>query len=203
MVLKMKFLSIMGREMFIRSFTHSADILFIYFIYLFFLFDCAGSSCCARSFFSCSEQGTTLSLWRMGLAIWLFCCRTQALGVQAQQLWLSGLFAPLHLGSSSPDHRSKPIPCTGRWTHNHWTIKEVPQQRFIEEQPWARLFAVAGGAGGGGGGYKWQLRSFLSTVACTRLGAGDLVGQAGTWSVQPRVFVTWGDLEGGGQGARK
>ena len=161
MVLKMKFLSIMGREMFIRSFTHSADILFIYFIYLFFLFDCAGSSCCARSFFSCSEQGTTLSLWRMGLAIWLFCCRTQALGVQAQQLWLSGLFAPWHVGSSSPDHRSKPIPCTGRWIHNHWTIKEVPQQRFIEEQPWARLFAVAGGVGGGGGGVQVAAEVFF------------------------------------------
>lgn len=42
----------------------------------------------------------------------------------------------------------------------------------------------------------------MSTVTGTRLGAGDLVGQAGIWLVQPRAFVTWGDLEGGGHGAR-
>ena len=58
MVLTIMFLSIMGCVMFICSFTHSAVILF--FLFFIFLFDCAGSSCCARSFSSCSEQGTTL-----------------------------------------------------------------------------------------------------------------------------------------------
>lgn len=49
----------------------------------------------------------------------------------------SQAYLSLAVGFYFPDQRVKAIPCIGRRIHNHWSIREVPQQRFIEEQPWA------------------------------------------------------------------
>ena len=43
-----------------------------------------------------------------------------------------GLVAPRHVGSSQT--RDRPVVhCTGRWTINHWTTKEVPGSSFKME----------------------------------------------------------------------
>ena len=48
-----------------------------------------------------------------------------AVGLQAQQLWHTGLAAPWHVGSSWTKDRIC-IPCTGRQILNHWTSRKVP-----------------------------------------------------------------------------
>lgn len=82
MVLTIRFLSIMGCMMFICSFTHSADILF-FLLFLFFYLTVLGLLAVRGLSLVASSKGPP-SLWHMGLAMRLFCCRTQALGVQPQ-----------------------------------------------------------------------------------------------------------------------
>ena len=55
----------------------------------------------------------------------LSCCRAQAPDAQAQQLWLTGLVAPRHVGSSQTRART-PVPCIGRQTLNHYATREAP-----------------------------------------------------------------------------
>ena len=43
---------------------------------------------------------------------------------QAQQLWLTGLVAPRHVGSSQTRARTR-VPCTGRQTLNHCATREA------------------------------------------------------------------------------
>ena len=63
------------------------------------------------------------------------CCRSWALGVWAQQLWLTGsrvqaqvwcmgFAAPWPMGSSWTRDWTR-VPCTARWILNHWTTREV------------------------------------------------------------------------------
>ena len=53
------------------------------------------------------------------------CCGAQAPDAQAQQLWLTGLVAPRHVGSSRTRARTR-VPCIGRWILNHCATREVP-----------------------------------------------------------------------------
>ena len=46
-------------------------------------------------------------------------------GTRAQVLWLTGLVALQHVGSSQTRHRTR-VPCIGRQILNHWATREVP-----------------------------------------------------------------------------
>ena len=54
----------------------------------------------------------------------LSCCGAQAPEAQAQQLWLTGLVAPRHVGSSQTRARTR-VPCIGRQTLNHCATREA------------------------------------------------------------------------------
>ena len=51
-------------------------------------------------------------------------CRAQAPDAQAQQLWLTGLVAPRHVGSSQTRARTH-VPCIGRQILNHCATREA------------------------------------------------------------------------------
>ena len=52
-------------------------------------------------------------------------CGAQAPDAQAQQLWLTGLVAPQHVGSSQTRARTR-VPCISRQTLNHCATRETP-----------------------------------------------------------------------------
>ena len=60
----------------------------------------------------------------------LSCCGAQAPDAQAQQLWLTGLVAPRHAGSSQTRARTR-VPCIGRQTPNHCTTREAQAVPFL------------------------------------------------------------------------
>ena len=60
----------------------------------------------------------------------LSCCGAQAPDTQAQQLWLMGLVAPRHVGSSQTRARTR-VPCIGRQTLNHCVTSEAPIFSFL------------------------------------------------------------------------
>ena len=51
----------------------------------------------------------------------------------AQYLWLTGLVAPWHVGSSRTRAQTH-VPCIGRQTLNHHATREVPYQEFILDE---------------------------------------------------------------------
>ena len=55
---------------------------------------------CARALSSCGKWGPLLIAVHGPFTIGLSCCGAQAPDAQAQQLWLTGLVAPRHVGSS-------------------------------------------------------------------------------------------------------
>ena len=57
------------------------------------------------------------------------CCGAQAPDVQAQQLWLMGLVAPRHVGSSQARARTR-VACIGRQTLNHCATREARGSEF-------------------------------------------------------------------------
>ena len=105
------------------------------FIYLFLV--ALGLCCCARAFSSCGERGLLFvvvhrvfpavaspvaehGLQARGLKqLWLTGSRAQA-----QQLWSTGLVAPLHVGSSRTRARTR-VPCIGRQILNHCATREA------------------------------------------------------------------------------
>ena len=98
------------------GFLFSLSFFFLNFIYL-FIFGCVGSSLQCAGF---SLQ-------------WLLLLRTQGSVAVARGLWSTGsvvvahggLVAPRLVGSSRTRARTR-VPCTGRWTLNHCTTREVP-----------------------------------------------------------------------------
>ena len=54
----------------------------------------------------------------------LSCCGAQAPDTQAQWLWLRGLVAPRHVGSSQTRARNR-VPCIGRQILNHFATREA------------------------------------------------------------------------------
>ena len=72
---------------------------------------------CARAFSSCGKWGPLFIAVRRPLTYrGLSCCGAQAPDAQAQQLWLTGLVAPWHVGSSQTRAQT-PVPCTaGRFS---------------------------------------------------------------------------------------
>ena len=55
----------------------------------------------------------------------LSCCGAQTPDAQAQQLWLTGLVAPRHVGSSQTRARTR-VPCISRQILNHCATREAP-----------------------------------------------------------------------------
>ena len=99
--------------------------IFNVFIYL-FIFGCVGSSFLREGPLQLRRVGATLhrgarASHRRGLSL----CGAQAPDAQAQQLWLTGLVAPRHVGSSQTRAQTR-VPCIGRQTLNHCATREAP-----------------------------------------------------------------------------
>ena len=102
------------------------DFLIYLFIYLFIIYGCVESSFLCEGFLQLRQAGATLHRSaRASHYHGLSCCGAQAPDVQAQQLWLTGLVAPRHVGSSQTRARTR-VPCIGRQTLNHWATREAP-----------------------------------------------------------------------------
>ena len=94
------------------------------FIYL-FIFGCVGSSFLCKGFLQLRQAGATLHRGaRASHCRGLSCCGAQAPDAQAQQLWLEGLVAPRHVGSSQTRARTR-VPCIGRQILNHCATREA------------------------------------------------------------------------------
>ena len=84
---------------------------------------------CARTFSSCGKWGPLFIAVRRPLTIAVSCCGAQAPDTQAQQLWLTGLVALRHVGSSQTRARTR-VHCIGRQILNHCATREAPQGGF-------------------------------------------------------------------------
>ena len=103
---------------------------FIYFIYL-FIYGCVVSSFLCEGFLQLRQAGAALHRGaRASHYRGLSCCGAQAPEAQAQQLWLTGLVAPRHVGSSQTRARAR-VPCIGRQILNHCATREAPEVDII------------------------------------------------------------------------
>ena len=105
---------------------HIKFFFLILFIYL-FIYGCVGFSFLCEGFLLLRQVGATLhrsaqASHHRGLS----CCRVQATDAQAQQLWLTGLVAPRHVGSSQTRAQTH-VPCIGRQILNHCATREAPK----------------------------------------------------------------------------
>ena len=116
----------------ILVYTQSNNQSFFFLIYLFILFyGCVGSSFLCEGFLQLRKVGATLHRGaRASHYRGLSRCGAQAPDAQAQQLWLTGLVAPRHVGSSQTRARTR-VPCIGRWILNHCATREAPQKVFM------------------------------------------------------------------------
>ena len=85
---------------------------------------------CTRAFSSCGKWGPLFIAVRGPLTIAASRCRAQAPDAQAQQLWLTGLVAPRHVGSSQTRARTC-VPCIGRQILNHCATREALPGIFL------------------------------------------------------------------------
>ena len=103
-------------------------VIFFFYIHLFiylFIFGCVGSSPLCEGSLQLRRAGATLHRGaRASHCCGLSRCRAQAPDAQAQQLWLTGLVAPRHVGSSQTRART-PVPCIGRQTLHHCATREA------------------------------------------------------------------------------
>ena len=91
----------------------------------FFFFGCVGSSFLCEGFLWLRRARATLHRGaRASHHRGLSRCGAQAPDAQAQQLWLTGLVAPRHVGSSQTRARTR-VPCTGRRTLNRCATREA------------------------------------------------------------------------------
>ena len=98
---------------------------FYLFIYVLFIYGCVGSSFLCEGFLQLRRVGATLHRGaRASHYRGLSCCGAQAPDAQAQQLWLTGLVALQHVGSSQTGARTR-VPCIGRQILNHCATREA------------------------------------------------------------------------------
>ena len=113
------------------NFRHSNGYAVVSFFFFFkplglFIYGCVGSSFLCEGFLQLQRAGATphrgarASHYRS-----LSCCGAQAPEAQAQQVWLTGLVAPRHVGSSQTRARTR-VPCISRQILNHCTTREAP-----------------------------------------------------------------------------
>ena len=105
--------------------------LFFFLNLFIYLFGCVGSSFLCEGFPQLRQAGATPHRGAQtphyrGLS----CCEAQAPDAQAQQLWLTGLVAPQHMGSSQTRARTR-VPCISRQTLNHCATREAPAHFLI------------------------------------------------------------------------
>ena len=79
---------------------------------------------CARAFSSCGKRGPLFIAVRGPLTVAASRCGAQAPDAQAQQLWLTGLVAPRHVGSSQSRARTC-VPCISRQILNRCATREA------------------------------------------------------------------------------
>ena len=97
---------------------------FFFFNYL-FIYGCVWSSFLCEGFLQLRQAGATLYRGaRASHYHGLSCCEAQAPDAQAQQLWLTGLIAPRHVGSSQTRARTR-VTCIGRQILNHCATREA------------------------------------------------------------------------------
>ena len=123
----------------IHSVLHIHILLFLLknFIYLFFIFDCAGSLLLCGLFSSFDERELLSNCDTQASHCGGFSCwGARALGstgfsscgsvsrAQAQCLWCRGLVAPRHVGSSRPRDRTC-VSCLGMRILYHWVTREA------------------------------------------------------------------------------
>ena len=101
-------------------------ILFIYFWLRWVFVAARGLSLVAASGGYSSLRCTGFSLqWLLLLrSTGSKCAGFRSCGMRAQQLWLMGLVAPRHVGSSQTRARTH-VPCIGRWILNHCATREA------------------------------------------------------------------------------
>ena len=103
---------------------------FLSFIYV-FIYGCVGSSFLCEGFLQLWQAGATLPRGaRASHYRGLSCCGAQAPDAQAQQLWLTGLVTPRHVGSSQTRAGTR-VPCIGRQILNHCATREAPKRCYI------------------------------------------------------------------------
>ena len=107
------------------------DVFFFNFLFYFiFIYGCVGSSFLCEGFLQLRQVGTALHRGaRASHYRGPSHCRAQAPDAQAQQLWLTGLVAPWHVGSSQTRTRTR-VSCIGRQTLNHCATREALQDVF-------------------------------------------------------------------------
>ena len=57
-------------------------------------------------------------------------------GTRAQELWLVGIVAPRHVGSSWTRVQTR-VPCIGRWIPNHCATREALPLAFLKSCTWS------------------------------------------------------------------
>ena len=97
---------------------------FNYYLFIYLFMAVLGLRFCARAPSSCGKRGPLFIAVRGPLTIAASRCRAQAPDVQAQQLWLTGLVAPRHVGFSQTRARTR-VPCIGRQILNHCATREA------------------------------------------------------------------------------
>ena len=104
--------------------SHCSQGLILIYLFL-FIYGCVGSSFLCEGFLQLWQAGATLHRGaRASHHRGLSCRGAQAPDAQAQQLWLTGVIAPRHVGSSQTRARTR-VPCIGRQTLNHCAIREA------------------------------------------------------------------------------
>ena len=112
------------------------NFLIIY-LFIIFIFGCVGSSFLCEGFLQLQQAGATLHRGaRASHYRGLSCCGAQAPDAPAQQLWLTGLVAPRHVGSSQTRARTH-VPCIGRQILNHSATREAQAFTFKMTFQWA------------------------------------------------------------------
>ena len=109
---------------------HLFFFFLILFIYLFFTYDCVGSSFPREGSLQLRQAGATLHRGaRAPHHHGLPHCGEQAPDAQAQQPWLTGPIALRHAGSSQIRARTR-VPCISRQTPNYCATREAPYWLF-------------------------------------------------------------------------
>ena len=84
-----------------------------------------GFCCCIQAFFSCGERGLLfIVVHRLLTAMVSLVLKPSLLVHGPQWLWLTGLVALWHVGSSRTRDRAS-VPCIARQILNHWTTREA------------------------------------------------------------------------------
>ena len=99
--------------------------LFLFFFFKIYLFLAALGLCCCQAFSSCGEWGLLFTAVRRLLTAVVSHVEHRLQSAQVQQLQLTGLVAPWHVGSSQTREQTR-VPCIGRQILNHQTTRETP-----------------------------------------------------------------------------